>query len=100
MRLCRPGTTATGRRVPRAIEEFTPLDRMIEYDRWNAAIPRPLLLFAADSLGDMIGFPKESSEADDLPVFLFDHELNEVLQLAESFDGLLLAYVEGGPAVR
>ena len=86
---------ATGRSVSRAIEEFTPIDRMKDYDQWNASIQQPLLLFAGDSLGDMIGFPKQSSEADDLPVFLFDHEFNELIQLAESFDGLLLAYLHG-----
>ena len=89
---------ATGRLVPRAIEEFTPLDCMVEYDRWNASIPRPLLLFAGDSLGDMIGFPKQSARVDDLPVFLFDHEFNEVIQLGETFDGLLDAYVYGTSA--
>jgi hypothetical protein len=89
---------ATGRVVPRAIEQFTPVDKMIAFDQWNASIPQPLLLFAGDSLGDMIGFPKSSVEADDLAVMLFDHEFNEIIQLAESFDGLLSAYVRGDAA--
>ena len=91
---------ATGRTVPRPIEEFTPVESMVAYDQWNASIPQPLLLFAGDSLGDMIGFPKQDAEADDLPVFLFDHEFNEVIRLADTFDGLLFAYVHGGPAGR
>lgn len=84
---------ATGRPVERAIEAFTPVGDLVTFDGWNASIPQPLLLFASDSLGDMIGFPKRADVADDLPVMLFDHEFNELTQLAGSFDGLLTRYL-------
>jgi hypothetical protein len=52
----------------------------------------------------MIGFPKRSSEAADLPVPPFDHEFTEfVPPPAESFDGLLLGAHRrraGGPITR
>lgn len=89
---------SSGQPVSRAIEAFTPVESMVAFDRWNASIPQPLLLFAADSLGDMVGFPKERVLADDLPVMVFDHEFNEVFRLADSFDLLLSAYAYGIPA--
>lgn len=78
----------------RAIEEFTPADKIIVFNQgWDASIPTPLLLFASDSLGDMVGFPRQSGESDDLPVMVFDHEFTEVERLAESFDLLLSMYL-------
>ena len=87
---------SAGRLVERGIEAFTPVDEMIASDQWNASIPQPLLLFASDALGDMIGFPKTSEMTDDLPVMLFDHEFNELTELANSFDSLLSAYLACG----
>jgi hypothetical protein len=55
---------------------------------------RYLVAFTTDSaLGERLCFARCGVRSDDLPVFLFDHDSDEIVQVAPSFDALLWWYV-------
>ena len=63
---------------------------------WSGGMPDDLIGFGNDSMGNMFCFKKinrNSERPDDLPVWFFDHDFNEVSQISESFDSWLESYI-------
>ena len=75
--------------VPREAAEAT-----LAY--WSGDAPRDLVAFANDCMGNFFGFTRlepASTAPTDAPVYIFDHDLSEVRQVASSFESFLAAYV-------
>ena len=63
---------------------------------WSGGMPDDLIGFGNNSMGNMFCFKKinpNSERPDDLPVWFFDHDFNEVSQISESFDSWLESYI-------
>ena len=44
-------------------------------------------------MGDYFCFPKSQDATDDLPIYFFDHEFDEITCIASGLDELLTAYL-------
>jgi hypothetical protein len=65
-------------------------------DYYNAGMPRNLVLFGYDCMGNAYCFERIESfsvRPDDVPIFIFDHDSIEVTKVAESFENFLLFYI-------
>lgn len=61
---------------------------------WSAGMPRDFIGIAGDSMGNLIGFQRQSEPSDDAPVLFFDHDFVQVSRLATSFDDFLSWYLD------
>ncbi len=63
---------------------------------WGAGMPDNIVAFASDCMGNMFAFERGFRETrpDDLPVLFFDHDFVEVAPVAESFDALLMWFLD------
>ena len=61
---------------------------------WEGGMPSTHIVFGADSSGNAFCFQRLKERAEDLPVFLFDHDFVRLKQLAEGFDVWLRQYLE------
>src|SRR5512143_553791 len=63
---------------------------------WSGGMPTDLIGIASDCMGNMFGFARlahGSPRPPDAPVLVFDHEANEVFQVAPSFEAFLQAFI-------
>ena len=79
------------------VKEFLEPTAIIESHRLNVSggMEDWLVPVAMDCMGNSFGFKREkySARPDDSPVFLFDHDFCQIIQVAESFDNWLAGFL-------
>lgn len=78
----------------RDIQEFVELSKFVSTNQgyWNAGMPKDLLAFASDCMGNMLCFKipdLKSEKVVDAKVYFFDHELVSEEEIASSFVDLI-----------
>ena len=61
---------------------------------WSGGMPEDVIGVGSDCMGNMIGFRRQASVANDAPVVFFDHDFVDVNEIASSFDEFLSWYLE------
>jgi len=87
---------ADGKLAKPDIQEFLKPGQVIENTKmyWSGEMPTDVVGIASDSMGNMIGFRRQSTPSDDSPVVFFDHEYVELSEVSSSFDELLAWYLD------
>jgi len=61
---------------------------------WRGGMPKELVMFAGDCMGNAFCFAKATSARDEAEVMFFDHDFEDVRPIAKGFDALLSWYLE------
>ena len=87
---------ADGKLAKPDIQEFLKPGQVIENTKmyWSGEMPTDVVGIASDSMGNMIGFRRQSTPSDDSPVVFFDHEYVELSEVSSSFDEFLAWYLD------
>jgi cell wall assembly regulator SMI1 len=78
------------------IQNILDPDKAVEGTKayWSAGMPTDVIGVASDCMGNIIGFRRRAGFVEDAPVVFFDHDFDEVTELAPTFDEFLNWYVE------
>ncbi len=78
------------------VQDFLAPQQVVDNTKgyWSAGMPRDIIGFASDCMGNLLGFRHQSVVADDGAVVFFDHDYRKVRELSDSFDGFLRWYLD------